>query len=258
MALAIVTGANRGLGLQVCRDLIARQYDVVLAVRDVAQGQSAASELGTAARVTVLPLDVSDVASIATFGAALGDLPLVDSLVNNAGASFDGFDATVARRTLDTNYLGAVRVTHAVLPRLAQSANIVMVSSGMGELSHFSKALRARLSSNRLDEAGVEHIAEEFVAAVGRGDHAKLGFPSNAYGLSKALLNAFTRVFSRQLAGSGRRINSVCPGWVRTRMGGNSAPRGVEQGARGITWAATVGDDGPNGGFFRDKRAVPW
>jgi len=256
--LAVVTGANRGLGFQVSRDLLALGYDVVLTAREQTAGQQALRELGGSKHARSLVLDVSNADSVAQFARELSAGPLIDALVNNAGASFDGFDENVAARTLDTNYRGAVRVTRALLPRLAPAANVVMVSSGMGELSGFSPALAKRLLETDLDADGVESIAREFVEAVGQGQHRKLGFPQNAYSVSKALLNAFTRALAREFGEGGRRVNAVCPGWVRTRMGGGAAPRSLEQGSRGITWAATLGADGPNGGFFRDMRAIPW
>jgi carbonyl reductase 1 len=133
-----------------------------------------------------------------------------------------------------------------------------MVSSGMGELSRLSPELRNRLLSPTLSRAEIEHVADEFLNAVTRGDPGAAGFPSNAYSVSKALMNAFTRVFARDLVGTGQRINAVCPGWVKTRMGGSSAPRGLEQGASGIVWAATLNPGDPNGGFFRDAKAIAW
>jgi len=133
-----------------------------------------------------------------------------------------------------------------------------MVSSGMGELSHLSKELGERLLAEDLSRDEIERIATEFVEAVKRGNPSAAGFPSNAYSVSKALMNAFTRVLARELAGSGKRVNAVCPGWVKTRMGGAGAPRSLKQGASGIVWAATLGSGGPNGGFFRDAKPIAW
>ncbi len=183
---------------------------------------------------------------------------MIDALVNNAGMTMQGFNADVAQLTVDANYRGAVRLTDALLPRLAPSANIVMVSSGMGELANLSPELQKRLLSPTLTRGQVDQLAQEFVNAVARGTQAAAGFPNNAYSVSKALLNGFTRVLARELAGSARRVNAVCPGWVKTRMGGSGALRSLEQGASGIVWAATLGADGPTGGFFRDGKAIGW
>lgn len=258
MPFAVVTGANRGLGLATCRKLAQLGWHVLLTSRDARAGRDAALSLNAGERVRSAELDVADPASVARLSRELADGPTIDALVNNAGASFHGFDGEVARRTVDINYRGPLRVTDALASRLAAKANVVMVSSGMGELSHLSPALRERLLDPALDRAGLDAIADEFVRAVAEQRHAALGYPSNAYGMSKALLNTSTRLLGNEFRSGGRRVNSVCPGWVKTRMGGESAPRSVERGAEGIVWAATLTDDGPNGGFFRDGKAIAW
>lgn len=255
MPTALVTGSNRGLGLETARQLVARGYDVIVAARDAESGRHAARELGP--RASFLALDVADPAAIER---ARGSLPsglALDALVNNAGASFDGFDVEVATRTLAANYYGAVGVTDAFLPRLAPNANIVQVSSGMGELSHASPELRERLLAPGLTRAELDALLDDFIARVRSGARELGGWPRNAYSVSKIALNAFTRILAPTLT-EGRRVNAVCPGWVRTRMGGSSANRSVEQGAQGIVWAATLGPGGPNGGFFRDARPIEW
>jgi len=260
MLVAVVTGANRGLGLKTADLLARRGYRVWLTARDAQAAAEAASELRAQdLDVHAAALDVTDAGTVSAFAQRMASEPPILALVNNAGTTFRGFDAEVAARTLDCNYRGAVRVTDALWPYLAPTAKIVMVSSGMGELAHFSAALQKRLLLPELSRAGVEELATEFVGAVARGTHSAAGFPSNAYGVSKALLNAFTRVLARELAGSARRVNAVCPGWVKTRMGGSSAPRSLEQGASGIVWAASLADEAaPNGGFFRDAKAIAW
>jgi carbonyl reductase 1 len=256
MALALVTGGNRGLGFETSRQLVERGWQVVLAARDPEQAESAAAKLGQAA--TPVTLDVEQPASIEALGRSLRDGPPLDALVNNAGASFDGFDERVARRTLDINYRGPLRVTDALFALLAPGANIVMVSSGMGSLGHVTRPLRERLMSPKLGRAEVEGLANAFVERVARGEPGVDGFPDNAYSVSKVLLNAFTRILARELLFGRRRVNAVCPGWVRTRMGGSSAPRSVAQGAQTIVWAATLDDSGPSGVFFRDERPIAW
>jgi carbonyl reductase 1 len=259
MPIAVVTGANRGLGLETAHSLAKRGYRVWLTGRSPQQAEAAAAKLrAEQLDVQAASLDVASAESVAAFAERMAREPGIDALVNNAGATFQGFDEGVAARTLEGNYRGAVRVTDSLLGRLAPAANIVMVSSGMGELSSFSAALQQRFLSNALTRAQIEELADEFVSAVGRGTHTAAGFPSNAYSVSKALLNAFTRVLARELEGTGKRVNAVCPGWVRTRMGGSSAPRSLEEGASGIVWAALLDASGPNGGFFRDAKAIRW
>jgi NAD(P)-dependent dehydrogenase (short-subunit alcohol dehydrogenase family) len=254
--IAVVTGANRGLGLEVARQLARRGMRVMMTSRDRAAGEEAAESVRREGEVEVRALDVADAASVADFARSI-DGP-VRALVNNAGASFSGFDARVAERTLATNYFGAAAVTDALLPRLAPGARVVMVSSGMGELSGFGPELRARFLAGDLDRAGLDALAREFVAAVGRGEHGPRGWPSNAYKVSKAAMNALVRVMAPALSRREIAINAVCPGWVRTDMGGSAAPRSVEKGASGIVWAATLPPGGPTGGFFRDGKPIPW
>lgn len=260
MPIAVVTGANRGLGLETAHTLARRGYRVWLTGRDLNSSERAAATLKAEnLDVQAALLDIADPATISAFARQMETEPPIAALVNNAGASLKGFDANVAAATLDNNYRGAVRVTDALWDRLAPDANIVLVSSGMGELSNFSPTLRQRLLAAALTRDQIEAVAKEFVDAVARGEHESAGFPSNAYSVSKALMNAFTRVLARELGDSARRVNAVCPGWVQTRMGGSSAPRSLTQGASGIVWAATLsGDTRPNGGFFRDGKALAW
>ena len=258
--LAVVTGANRGIGLEVARQLAQRGMRVWLTSRDAERGEEAAARLareGLAVEARVL--DVAEPGSVAAFGRAVAEAnEPVGALVNNAGASFDGFDAGVAEATLATNTFGAAAVTDALLPQMARGGRVVMVSSGMGDLSAFDESLRARFLDRGLDRAGLAALLREFVDAVRLGEHRRQGWPSNAYSVSKAGLNALVRVMAPALRGRGVLINAVCPGWVRTDMGGAGAPRSVQKGASGIVWAATLDADGPTGGFFRDGRRIDW
>jgi NAD(P)-dependent dehydrogenase (short-subunit alcohol dehydrogenase family) len=228
---ALVTGANRGIGREVARQLAARGYRVLLSARDGAQAQDAAAEVAesTGGMVTPLTLDVSDPASIARAAEQVSADPgRLDVLVNNAGVGLDFGVAGVEpdfekiQKTLETNFFGAYRLSIALLPLLRASKHprIVNVSSGMG---------------------GV----------------AEMGGWSPGYRVSKASLNAVTRILSTELADDGFKVNSACPGFVNTDMGGPmGAQKPVQDGAAGIVWLATLPDDGPSGGFFRDGAPV--
>ena len=226
--VAVVTGANRGIGLEVVRQLAERGYSVALGSRDLAKGESAAASI-SADHVFPFQLDVADQASVEAAAAGVEErLGRTDVLVNNAAILYDtgnraeSVDLDVVHRGFETNLFGAWRAAQAFLPMLRQSGHgrIVNVSSGAGSLSSMSG-----------------------------------GTPT--YSASKAALNALTRVFAGELERDGILVNSVCPGWVATDMGG-SGGRPVEEGAAGVVWAATLPDDGPTGGFLRDGKPVPW
>ena len=255
--LAVVTGGNRGLGLEVCRQLAQEGYRVVLTARDAEQARQAAASLAKAGNVRAEQLDVTSEASVAAFAErARADLGPIFALVNNAGISMRGFNVDVVHGTLAVNFFGALRVTQALLPLVQDGGNVVMVSSGMGELGPYSPKLRARFLDEALDIAGLRALVEEFASDVAAGTHEAHGWPSSAYRVSKAALNALTRILAK--ASPRVRVNSVCPGWVKTDMGGPGAARSVETGARGIVWAATLGAGGPHGGFFRDGKPLDW
>jgi NAD(P)-dependent dehydrogenase (short-subunit alcohol dehydrogenase family) len=217
--IAVITGANRGIGLEVARQLAARGDTAVLTARDPAKAQAAAERVGARAA----QLDVTDPDSVARFAESVGE---VDALVNNAAINYDTWerattaDLDVVRGTLDTNLLGAWRTTQALLPQLSRSEHprIVNVSSGSGQLSD-------------------------------------MGGGTPAYRVSKTALNALTRMLAAELPRA--RVNSVCPGWVATDMGG-AGGRPVSDGAKSVIWAIDVPDDGPTGGFFRDGQRLPW
>jgi NAD(P)-dependent dehydrogenase (short-subunit alcohol dehydrogenase family) len=225
MAVALVTGANRGIGRETARQLVERGYDVLLTARDEAKAEAAAGEVGARA----LALDVSDADSISRAAAAVGEDPgRLDVLVNNAGVGTDwgtaGVDPDFAavQAALDTNFFGAYRLTVALLPLLSGSEHprVVNVSSGMGGI-------------------------------------AEMGGWSPGYRVSKAALNAMTRILSTELADAGVLVNSACPGFVDTDMGSQfGAKKPVKDGAAGIVWLATLPDDGPTGGFFRDGKPI--
>jgi NAD(P)-dependent dehydrogenase (short-subunit alcohol dehydrogenase family) len=258
---ALVTGATRGLGLETCRQLARRGLRVLLTGRSEREGAAAARALagdGPGVDVEYRRLDVEDAASIAALADQLErDGIAIDVLVNNAGIALDGFNAEVARRTLAVNFFGAMHVTDALLRRMRDGGNIVMVSSGLGELSGIPPRRREELADPGLTRDRLVQLMRAFVEDVERGRHAEAGWPTSAYRVSKVGLNALTRVLARELAGRRIRVNAVCPGWVRTDMGGPSASRSVEEGAASIVCMAAP-EDGPTGTFARDGRPIAW
>ena len=229
--IAVVTGGNRGIGLEVCRQLATRGLTVVLTARDEEKGRRAAAELGRQG-LAVHPrrLDVTDPDGAERLVADIErEHGGVDVLVNNAGVFLDrrhgGVDIPMdlVQQTLDTNLLGAWRASEAVIPLMQRRGygRIVNVSSGMGAMSEMTG-----------------------------------GYP--AYRISKASLNALTRILADELRGTNVLVNAMCPGWVQTEMGGPTAPTPVAAGADTIVWLATLDDGGPTGKFFRNRRQIPW
>jgi carbonyl reductase 1 len=241
MKTALVTGANRGLGKETAKQLESRGFRVIATSRDDREW----------------PLDVSNQKSVDALAEKLERENVeLDVLVNNAGITMKGFDENVARGTLEVNFFGPMRVTDALAPRIRDGGNVVMVSSGMGELSILSPELRAVFSRDTLDRATLVQKMRSFIEDVAARRHEKNGWPSSAYSVSKAGLNALTRILARELAPRHIRVNAVCPGWVRTDMGGKHAERDVSTGAASIVWAALLDRTGPTGGFFRDGHAI--
>ncbi len=226
--VAVVTGANRGIGREVVRQLRERGFTVVLGARDRARGEEAARDLGGDG-IVAAELDVASDASVRALADRLRDrYRRVDVLVNNAGIHYDTWqhaadaDLRVAREALEVNVLGAWRCAAALAPLMDRGGRIVNVSSGAGSFG----------------ETG------------GGG-----GAP--AYSVSKAALDMLTVKLAADLRGRGILVNATCPGWVATDMGG-AGGRPVAQGAASVVWAVDLPDDGPTGGFFRDGRRIPW
>ncbi len=230
--VAVVTGANRGIGFEIVRQLAAAGFRLVLGSRDAAKGRGARAHLGgLAERVVVRRLDVTSEAEAAALAASVERLfGRCDVLVNNAGVLLDpkgsrtlDLEPEVFRRTLDANVLGPIVVTKALVPlmRRHRYGRIVNMSSGLGQL-------------------------------------ADMGVGTPAYRISKTALNAFTRVLAADLAETNIKVNSMCPGWVRTDMGGPNATTGVAEAADTAVWLATLPDDGPSGGFFRERQPIDW
>jgi NAD(P)-dependent dehydrogenase (short-subunit alcohol dehydrogenase family) len=254
--IAVVSGANRGIGLEIARQLAREGVHVVMGARKEAEGKAAARALAAEGLdVEARPLDVASDESVRALAAAVGP---VDIVVNNAGIALDGFNAEVARSTLDVNFFGALRLTDALLPALRDGGRVVMVSSGLGELSGFPPALRERFADPDLSRQGLVALMREFVDSVAAGKHAAAGWPSSAYRVSKAGINALTRVLAREIDPARRiLVNAACPGWVRTAMGGPGADRTVEEGADTPVWLALLPEGGPQGGVFRDRKPAP-
>jgi len=256
---AIVTGANRGLGFAVSAGLAEAGLSVVLTGRSVTSVEAAASTLRARGH-DVLPreLDVVSDDSVRSFVEWVRDhLGAVDVLVNNAGVSLEGFDLAVVEETLAANVRGPVALTDALVPCLAPGSTVVMVSSGMGELACVGAELQAQLRDPELSRETLEALLHSFASAVADGSARQQGWPPNAYRVSKLALNAFTRILARELDGRVC-VCAVCPGWVRTRMGGGDADRSVEEGASGILQVALADGSAPTGAFLRDGRAIDW
>ncbi|MFF3685086.1 SDR family oxidoreductase [Streptomyces sp. NPDC002187] len=225
---ALVTGGNRGIGLETCRQLGRAGLDIVLAARDPARGRTAAQELTRQGlRVRGEELDITDGGSVRACAQRLAEAGIeVDVLVNNAGVyptePFFSLDEETMRQSVDVNLMGAFRTCRTFVPEMIRRGygRVVNVSSGLGAMTD--------------------------------------NVPSPAaYGIAKAALNALTLVVAAA-SPSSVKINAVCPGWVRTDMGGEWAPTTVERGADTVSWLALLPDDGPTGGFFRNRSRIPW
>lgn len=227
MHIAVITGAAKGLGLEIARQLSNLGLRVVLTGRDET---ALAKGAGSIENAEWRGLDVADAASVAAFFDWLEDRHgCLDVLVNNAGRVYGGHAATlletdpeVVLEAVGNNAIGTLRMMQRALPMMARGGygRVVNVSSGMGALTD-------------------------------------MGWGAVPYRASKTTLNALTLLAAHE-APEGVKVNAVCPGWVRTDMGGPNATRDVESGARGIVWAATLADDGPTGGFFRDSAEIAW
>jgi NAD(P)-dependent dehydrogenase (short-subunit alcohol dehydrogenase family) len=228
--IALVTGANRGIGLEVCRQLAQRGLRVVLTARNERAGQNAAQRLaGEGLDVAFFPLDVTDPAAAAAARAWVEErYGRLDVLVNNAAVFLDDnvsvFDVPLMAfsETMAINLYGPLHLCRAFVPGMRQRGygRVVNVSSEMGQLS-------------------------------------TMGGRSAAYSISKTALNALTRVVAAE-AGPAVKVNAVCPGWVRSDMGGPHASLSLAEGADTIVWLATLPDSGPSGGFFQERRPIAW
>ncbi|MDX2288827.1 MAG: SDR family oxidoreductase [Hyphomicrobiaceae bacterium] len=234
--VALISGANRGIGLEIARGLARLGLMPAMGSRDMAKGEAAADTLrAEGLDPIVVALDVTDPASIAQAVATTIELlGRIDVLVNNAGILLERSSTDTAgsvltatpssvRETFEVNTIGPLLAMQAVLPHMQAQGygRIVNMSSGMGQLS-------------------------------------EMGGGHTAYRLSKVALNALTRTAAADVGVGPIKINAMCPGWVKTDMGGPDAVRSIAEGAETALWLATLPDDGPTGGFFRDKKPIPW
>ncbi|HVG06448.1 MAG TPA: SDR family oxidoreductase [Thermoanaerobaculia bacterium] len=226
--IAVVTGGNRGIGLEICRQLARLGLKVVLAARVEEKAREAAA--GIEGDVLPFHLDVTHPAEVGRLAGFLErELGGVDVLVNNAGVFLDhhfgGLTVPLdaVHESLEVNVVGPWALSQAVVPMMKKRryGRIVNVSSGLGAMSEMM------------------------------GGYA-------SYRVSKLALNGLTRILADELHGTNILVNTMCPGWVQTEMGGVGAPRSVEKGADTVVWLATLPDGGPTGGFFRDRRQIPW
>ena len=231
--VALVTGGNRGMGLETCRQLVALGFQVLLASRDPQAGAEAASAIGNGS-IDAVRLDVTSQDDINALARHIeANYGRLDVLINNAGIMIDGADghsssicdADIERieYTLRVNTLGPIRVVNALLPLMQRvdDVRIVNISSGMGQL--------CEMQGN---------------------------FPG--YRISKAALNAVTRIYAAELDPDKFHVNTLCPGWVRTDMGGSSADLSPQQGVDTAIWLATADEARTSGGFFRERKRIDW
>ena len=237
--IALVTGANKGIGLEVARQLGKAGHRVLLGARDEARGREAAKTLqdeGVDVRFVTI-----DLTNAATLSAAAADIKAnegrVDTLINNAGISVQGdglpgtVDLEIVRRTFDTNYFGTVAVTQALLPLVKKSSagRIVNVSSTLGSIT---------LNADP--------------------DWAYAAVKFTGYNASKAALNMFTVLLANELKDTSIKVNAVNPGYTATDLNGNSGHQSVEEGAAEIVRMAQISDDGSTGGFTSTEGVEPW
>lgn len=230
--IAVVTGANRGIGFEICRQLAAKGISVVLTSRDEAKGRMAVAQLGSQGlEIEFYQLDVTDVSGIQRLEGFLErKYGAADILVNNAGIMADakgtgmlGVQLQIIRTTMETNVYGPLTLCQVLIPLMRNKnyGRIVNISSGLGQLS-------------------------------------EMGGGTPAYRISKTALNVLTRTLAAELKGTNILVNSICPGWVKTDMGGPNAVKTLAEGADTAVWLATLPDGGASGGFYRDRKAISW
>jgi NAD(P)-dependent dehydrogenase (short-subunit alcohol dehydrogenase family) len=238
MTISLISGANKGIGLEIARGLAKAGHHVLIGCRDAAAGEAATASIrAEGGRADPLPLDVTDDASIAAAAKTIGDrFGHLDVLVNNAGTALDGRSPTaplrsVFRDTFEVNVFGLACLTEAMAPLLAKSAHprVVNVSSGLGSLA---------------------------LAVDPASPYAAVKPP--AYNSSKAAVNMLTVIYAARFRAQGIKVNAVDPGYCATDLNGHSGPRTPAQGAIAAVRMATLPEDGPTGGYFSEDGPVPW
>ena len=229
--VALVTGGNRGIGYELVKQLALIGFKVILSSRNPEMGHKAIQQLRESnLDVSFVSIDVNNQESIRQAAVAINEkYGRLDVLINNAGLYFDEneklltMDPSILEKTMRTNFFGAYYVIHSFMPLMEKQryGRIINVSSELGAMRDMS-----------VQGAG-------------------------AYKLSKLALNGLTQLVAAEIKGD-IKINAVCPGWVSSDMGGPSAPRTPKQAAQSILWLATIGHEGPNGGFFRDGKQIDW
>jgi NAD(P)-dependent dehydrogenase (short-subunit alcohol dehydrogenase family) len=236
--IALISGANKGIGYEIARGLGAKKIKVLVGARDEARGQAAAEKLkAEGADALFVKLDVTDPGTIQHAAEWIEtEFGRLDILVNNAGIGEWGakpseIDLAKVREVYDTNVFGPIAMTQAMLPLLRKSKHgrIVNVSSSLGSLT---------LSSD---------LTSPFA------DFLALG-----YNTSKSALNSMTIQFAKELRNTPIKVNAICPGYCATDINGNSGPRSAAQGAVAAIQYATIGQDGPTGGYFNDQGRIAW
>ncbi|MDX9788067.1 MAG: SDR family oxidoreductase [Desulfobacterales bacterium] len=237
--IALVTGANKGIGFEIARKLAQQGIEVLMGVRDPSKGASAKQKLAAEnLPAKMIEIDVTNPMAIqAAMGKIKDTYRRLDILVNNAGILIDSetsilnLDKTIFLNTLETNTFGPLLLSQAAIPIMKAGAygRIVNVASTLGSLNDMANP-----------------------------DSSYQSVTAGAYRLSKTILNGITILLANELRGTNILVNSACPGWVRTDLGGREAPLSPAEGADTPVWLATLPDDGPTGGFFRERQPIPW
>jgi len=231
--IAVITGANRGIGFEIAKQLAGAGIKIILTARNEKKGKEAVNLLADGGDIIFRRLDVIDDKSIKEFASYMEkEWGYMDILINNAGILIDkdrlaiNVEPEKLRLTLETNLIAPLYLSQLLIPLMMKKnwGRIVNISSGMGAFA---------------------------------GEYT-LGMAVPSYRISKTALNAFTRILADELKDTGIIVNSMCPGWVRTDMGGKDAYKSVEEGADTAFYLATLPDDGPRGQFFRDRKVIPW